>query len=118
MAEPAGTAKEKILLASILGLLGAAPAPAQSRLCAGSLELLCTRGDWRVASPVPAPAGQWAQGWAPGECRAGWELDTHPQRTAGFLSSQVGPWWVPVSLLKGHLLPKAQPAATGASMHG
>lgn len=50
MAEPAGTAKEKMLFASILGPLGAAPAPAQSRLCAGSQQLPCTHRDWRVAA--------------------------------------------------------------------
>lgn len=50
MAEPAGTAKEKMLFASILGPLGAAPAPAQSRLCAGSQQLPCTQRDWRVAA--------------------------------------------------------------------
>lgn len=116
MAEPAGIATEKILLASILGLLGTAPAPAQSRLCAGRQWLPCTRWDWRVASPVPAPAGlvdpaashgilgQRAWHWVPRECRPGWEMETHPQGTAGFLSSQEGSCGFP----KGHLLSKAQ----------
>lgn len=95
MAEPAGTAKEKMLFASILGPLGAAPAPAQSRFCAGSQRLLCMRRDWCVAALCQHLQGnghgQQACCWAPGEHRPGCELDMHPQGTAGFLSSQVSP---------------------------
>lgn len=113
MAEPAGTAKEKILLASILGPLGAVPAPAQSRfvLAASGSRARAGTGVWPALCQHRQGNGhgQRAQRWAPGEHRPGWELDTDPQGTARFLGSQVGPWWVPVSLPKGRLLSKAQP---------
>lgn len=78
MAEPAGTAEEQILL----GPLGAVPAPDQCRLCAGSWWLPCVHRDWRVAGPVPAPAGQWAR-------PAGTALGTRAAQTslgAGYMS--------------------------------